>query len=110
MLLKPTSGTTHDNGIIDSEISSFTLEWFDISLDSLNSTTTNIAVRIDASSDVNNNTVRNCLLHDKYGNPGSQGPHAVYAGRASSGQTTTVQNNIMYTKHKICLFILTIKF
>ncbi len=100
MLLKPTSGTTHDNGIIDSEISSFTLEWFDISLDSLNSTTTNIAVRIDASSDVNNNTVRNCLLHDKYGNPGSQGPHAVYAGRASSGQTTTVQNNIIYRFHE----------
>tara|TARA_Y100001936_G_scaffold20231_1_gene17296 strand:- start:28100 stop:29497 length:1398 start_codon:yes stop_codon:yes gene_type:complete len=97
MLLKPTSGTTHNYGIIQSEIANFTLEWLDISLDSLNSTATNIAFRNNAGDDA---IIRNCLLHDKYGNPGTSGPRVIFCDRMSSGSTFKIQNNILYRFHE----------
>ena len=59
-LLKPTSGSGHNVGIIAIERDNFTLEWLDISLDSLDSTNTNQAIRMN--SGVGNLTIRNMLI------------------------------------------------
>ncbi len=96
-LLKPTSGSGHSVGIIKIARDDFTIEWLDISLDSLDSTNTNYGIRNNVGDNV---IVRNCLLHDKYGNPGSTGPRAIYCDRMSSGATFTVQNNIIYRWHE----------
>ncbi|MDC1324992.1 hypothetical protein N8257_00610 [Ulvibacter sp.] len=100
MLLKPTSATTHNNGIVFSKIDDFTIEWFDISLNSLNSGATNIAINIDGgygNGGIDNNVVRNCLLHDKDGNPGSTGPRAISGSNGgNAAHTTRIQNNIIY--------------
>ena len=96
-LLKPTSGSGHSVGIIKIARDDFTIEWLDISLDSLNSTNTNYGIRNNVGDNI---IIRNCLLHDKYGNPGSTGPRAIYCDRMSSGATFTVQNNIIYRWHE----------
>ena len=93
-LLKPTSGTTHNVGIIKVEIDDFTIEWLDISLDSLDSTTTNKAIQLGGGG---NCIVRNNLIHDKGGNPGSSGPTMIQGTTAgSSGDTVYILNNIIY--------------
>ena len=96
-LLKPTSGSGHSVGIIKIARDDFTIEWLDISLDSLNSTNTNYGIRNNVGDNI---IIRNCLLHDKYGNPGSTGPRAIYCDRMSSGATFIVQNNIIYRWHE----------
>ena len=96
-LLKPTSGSGHSVGIIKIARDDFTIEWLDISLDSLDSTNTNYGIRNNVGDNI---IIRNCLLHDKYGNPGSTGPRAIYCDRMSSGATFTVQNNIIYRWHE----------
>jgi hypothetical protein len=103
VFLKPSAAAIHDSGIIQSGIDDFTLEWLDISLDGLNSKATNVAVKIMGAYGVgvDNNTVRNCLLHDKYGNPGSSGPRAIFGAHGgNAAHTTTVQNNIIYSFHE----------
>ena len=93
VFLKPGATATHNNGIIQSAIDNFTLEWLDISLDNLNNRATNVAFRNNSGDD---GIIRNCLLHDKYGNPGSTGVRAIVCDRMSSGATFKVQNNIIY--------------
>ena len=95
VLLKPTSGSGHDQGIIRVGIDSFTIEWLDISLDSLDSTNTNKAIVLNGTND--NCIIRNNLIHDKGGNPGANGAfmiHVLAAG--ASSDTISILNNIIY--------------
>ena len=94
-LLKPTSGSGHNQGIIRINVDNVTVEWLDISLDSLDSTNTNKAITLAGTND--DCILRNMLIHDKGGNPGSTGPfmiHTLNAGATSD--TLTIQNNIIY--------------
>ena len=95
-LLKPTANSGHNVGIIAIERDNFTLEWLDISLDSLDSTNTNQAIRMN--SGVGNLTIRNMLIHDKGGNPGSNGPFGIVSGQAATTSTNWYfLNNIFYS-------------
>ena len=95
VLWKPTSGSGHDQGIIRVAIDSFTVEWLDISMASLDSANTNKAVVLTGTND--DCIIRNMLIHDKSGNPGSNGPHIIHAIAAgASTDTLTIQNNIIY--------------
>lgn len=94
-LWKPTSGSGHDQGILRVAIDSFTAEWLDISMASLDSTNTNKAIVLTGTND--DCIIRNMLIHDKSGNPGSNGPHTIHAIAAgASTDTLTIQNNIIY--------------
>ena len=95
-LLKPTANSGHNVGIIVIEIDNFTLEWLDISLDSLDSTNTNRAITMN--SGVGNLTIRNMLIHDKGGNPGSTGPFAIVSSQAgTTSNNWYFLNNIFYS-------------
>ena len=94
-LWKPTSGSGHDQGIIRVAIDSFTVEWLDISMASLDSANTNKAIVLTGTND--DCIIRNNLIHDKYGNPGSNGPFMIHTiGAGLSTDTLTIQNNIIY--------------
>tara|TARA_R100000005_G_C4993529_1_gene200559 strand:- start:1037 stop:2173 length:1137 start_codon:yes stop_codon:yes gene_type:complete len=95
-LLKPTANSGHNVGIIAIERDNFTLEWLDISLDSLDSANTNQAIRMN--SGVGNLTIRNMLIHDKGGNPGSNGPFGIVSGQSATTSTNWYfLNNIFYS-------------
>ena len=95
VLWKPTSGSGHDQGILRVAIDSFTVEWLDISMASLDSTNTNKAIVLTGTND--DCIIRNMLIHDKFGNPGSNGPKGVHViGAGASSDTLTIQNNIIY--------------
>jgi len=95
VLWKPTTGSGHDQGIIRVAIDNLTIEWLDISLASLDSTNTNKTVVLTGTND--DFILRNMLVHDKGGNPGSNGPHTIHTiGAGASTDTLTVQNNIIY--------------
>lgn len=94
-LLKPTSGSGHDQGIIRINVDNVTIEWLDISMDSLDSTNTNKAIVLTGTND--DCILRNMLIHDKGGNPGNNGPHTIHViGAGASSDTITIQNNIIY--------------
>jgi hypothetical protein len=95
VLWKPTTGSGHDQGIIRVAIDSFTAEWLDISMASLDSANTNKAIVLTGTND--DCIIRNMLIHDKYGNPGSSGPHIIHTiGAGASTDTLTIQNSIIY--------------
>jgi hypothetical protein len=95
-LLKPTSGSGHGNGIIRMAVDNVTIEWLDISMDSLDSTNTNACIKLVTGT--GNFTLRNMLIHDKGGNPGTSGGVGV---SSSLGLTTSENwyflNNIFYS-------------
>lgn len=94
-LLKPTTGSGHDTGIIRINVDNVTVEWLDISLDSLDSANTNKAIVLTGTND--DCIIRNNLIHDKGGNPGGNGPfmiHILAAG--ASSDTISILNNIIY--------------
>ena len=95
-LLKPTTGSGHSQGIIRIQRDTFTIEWLDISMDSLDSTNTNVAIKLE--SGVGNCTIRNMLIHDKGGNPGSAGPVAIHSNQAAiTTNNWYFLNNIIYS-------------
>jgi hypothetical protein len=95
-LLKPTSGSGHDVGIIKIAVDNVTIEWLDISMDSLDSTNTNRCIFLD--SGVGNCTIRNMLMHDKGGNPGSSGPSVIVSTQAAgTSDNWYFLNNIIYS-------------
>ena len=95
VLWKPTANSGHDQGIIRVAIDSFTVEWLDISMDSLDSRNTNKAIVLTGTND--DCIIRNNLIHDKGGNPGNNGPHIIHAIAAgASGDTISILNNIIY--------------
>ena len=94
-LLKPTAGSGHNQGIIRINVDNVTVEWLDISLDSLDSTNTNKAIVLEGTND--GNIIRNNLIHDKGGNPGNTGPFAIHGlGTGATTDDTYVLNNIIY--------------
>ena len=94
-LWKPTANSGHNVGILRINIDNMTAEWLDISLDSLDSRNTNRAITFVGTND--DNIIRNNLLHDKGGNPGSTGPTAMQALAAGgTSDTISVINNIIY--------------
>jgi len=94
-LLKPTSGSGHNQGIIRIAVDNVTIEWLDISLDSLDSENTNKAIVLTGTND--DCILRNMLLHDKNGNPGNTGPLTIHTTNAgATSDTLTIQNNIIY--------------
>jgi hypothetical protein len=94
-LLKPTANSGHDVGIIRINVDNVTVEWLDISLDSLDSADTNKAIVLTGTN--NNCIIRNNLIHDKGGNPGSSGPFMIHTIAAGGGSdTTSILNNIIY--------------
>ena len=94
-LLKPTAGSGHNQGIIRINVDNVTVEWLDISLDSLDSTNTNKAIVLAGTND--GNIIRNNLIHDKGGNPGNTGPFAIHGlGTGATTDDTYVLNNIIY--------------
>ncbi len=95
-LLKPTSGSGHNVGIIKIAVDNVTIEWLDISMDSLDSTNTNRCFSLD--SGVGDCTLRNMLLHDKGGNPGSSGPGVIISSQAAgTSDNWYFLNNIIYS-------------
>lgn len=94
-LWKPTTGSGHDQGILRVAIDSMTIEWIDFSLDSLDSTNTNKTIVLTGTND--DCIIRNNLIHDKDGNPGSNGAFMIHViGAGISTDTLTIQNNIIY--------------
>jgi len=94
-LWKPTSGSGHDQGIIRVGIDSLTVEWLDISMDSLDSRDTNKVILLTGTND--DCIIRNNLIHDRGGNPGNNGPFIIHTvGAGASTDTLTIQNNIIY--------------
>ena len=94
-LLKPTAGSGHNQGIIRINVDNVTVEWLDISLDSLDSTNTNKAIVLEGTND--GNIIRNNLIHDKGGNPGNTGPFGIHGiGTGATTDDTYVLNNIIY--------------
>jgi len=95
-LLKPTSASGHNVGIIKIARDDFTIEWLDISMDSLDSTNTNKCINI--ATGAGNCTIRNMLIHDKGGNPGSTGPVAIASGLSlATTNNWYFLNNIIYS-------------
>lgn len=93
-LWKPTTQSGHSVGVCRVVMDGFTLEWIDMSLASLDLLNTNKAV---VTSAANNLIIRNCLLHDKYGDPGGTGPFGIHEiSTALSTDTQIIQNNIVY--------------
>ena len=95
VLLRPTTSSGHSQGIFRVGIDSMTIEWIEIDMGALDSTNTNKAVVLTGTND--DFILRNMLIHDKYGNPGSAGPHLIHViGAGASTDTLTIQNNIIY--------------
>ena len=95
-VIRPTAGSGHNLGIIDVNIDNFIVEWLDFDLGSLDSANTNTAIRLAGTND--DNIVRNNLIHDKGGNPGSVGPFIIsVTGAGASGDTLSILNNIIYS-------------
>ena len=95
VVLQPESGGTLDHGIIKINIDNMTVEWLDINLGELDSNPTNKAIVLAGTND--NNIIRNNLIHDKGGNPGSNGAFMIHViGAGISTDTLTIQNNIIY--------------
>tara|TARA_R100000406_G_scaffold23660_3_gene15086 strand:+ start:8603 stop:9961 length:1359 start_codon:yes stop_codon:yes gene_type:complete len=95
VVVKPSSGSGHNNAIIDVNIDDFTIEFIDIDLNDLNTENTNKSILLRGTN--NNNIIRNNLIHDKDGNPGNTGPFMIHVvGAGSSSDTLTIQNNIIY--------------
>jgi len=95
-LLKPTSASGHGVGIIKIARDNFTIEWLDISMDSLDSTNTNKAINI--ATGAGDCTIRNMLIHDKGGNPGSSGPSVIASGLSlATTNSWYFLNNIIYS-------------
>jgi hypothetical protein len=95
-LLKPTSGSGHNVGIIKIGIDDFTIEWLDISADSLDSTNTNKFINI--ATGAGDCTIRNMLMHNKGGNPGSTGPTCIASGLSlATSNNWYFLNNIIYS-------------
>ena len=94
-LWKPTTNSGHNQGILRINIDDMTAEWLDISFDSLDSRNTNKAILLVGTN--NNNIIRNNLIHDKYGNPGSNGPFMIHTiGAGASSDSIYILNNIIY--------------
>ena len=94
-LWKPTANSGHNQGILRINIDNMTAEWLDISMDSLDSRNTNKAIVLAGTND--DNIIRNNLLHDKGGNPGSTGPNVIHIIAAgSTSDVVYIQNNIVY--------------
>ena len=94
-LLKPTADSGHDVGILRVDRDGVTIEWIDISLDSLDSKNTNKAITLTGTND--DCIIRNNLIHDKGGNPGSNGAFMIHVLAAGGGSdTTSILNNIIY--------------
>jgi len=100
-LLKPTTASGHDQGVIRIDRDDVTIEWLDIDMDNDDDFTTadtrntNKAIVLTGTND--NCIIRNMLIHDKYGNPGSNGLfmiHSIAAG--GSSDTISILNNIIY--------------
>ena len=81
-LWKPTANSGHNQGILRINIDNMTAEWLDISMDSLDSRNTNKAIVLAGTND--DNIIRNNLIHDKGGNPGSTGPNVIHIIAAGS--------------------------
>ena len=94
-LWKPTANSGHNQGILRINIDNMTAEWLDISMDSLDSRNTNKAIVLAGTND--DNIIRNNLIHDKGGNPGSTGPNVIHIIAAgSTSDVVYIQNNIIY--------------
>jgi len=94
-LWKPTANSGHNVGILRINIDNMIAEWLDISLDSLDSRNTNRAITLVGTND--DNIIRNNLIHDKGGNPGSTGPVGIQALAAgATSDTLSILNNIIY--------------
>jgi hypothetical protein len=95
VLLRPTTSSGHSQGIFRVGIDSMTIEWIEIDMGALDSTNTNKAVVLTGTND--DFILRNMLIHDKGGDPGSAGPHLIHViGAGASTDTLTIQNNIIY--------------
>ena len=95
VVVKPASGSGHNNAIIDVNIDNFTIEFIDINLNDLDSENTNKCILLRGTND--DNIIRNNLIHDKGGNPGNTGPFMIHVvGAGASSDTLSIQNNIIY--------------
>ena len=95
VLIKPTTGSGHNNAIIDVNIDNFLIQFIDIDLDGLDSANTNKVILLRGTND--DCIIRNNLIHDKGGNPGNTGPFIIHVvGAGASSDTLTIQNNIIY--------------
>jgi len=96
VIIRPTAGSGHNNGIIDVDIDNFIMEWIEIDLSSLDAQNTNKAVLLRGTND--DNIIRNNIIHDKGGNPGNTGPFAIHVLAAgATSDNLYILNNIIYS-------------
>jgi|TARA_R110000824_G_scaffold32865_2_gene105899 hypothetical protein len=97
VVIRPTAGAGHNNGIIDVNIDNFIMEWIEIDLDSLDAQNTNKAVALGGTND--DNIIRNNIIHDKGGNPGGSGPTMIHMptnALAVTADNLYIFNNLIY--------------
>jgi len=96
VVIRPTAGAGNLNGIIESNIDNFILEWIEIDLSSLDAQNTAKMVLLRGTND--DNIIRNNIIHSRNGNPGTNGLFAIHIIAAgSSSDTLSILNNIIYS-------------
>jgi len=92
VVIRPTAYAGSDNGIIESNIDNFIVEWFE--LDFTNTNTTKGIVLRGTNDD---NIIRNNILHSRTGSPTANGIFAIHVvATGASSDTLSILNNIIY--------------
>ena len=98
-LLKPTAGSGGGGVMLRVARDDFTIEWLDISLDSLDATTSRGAIALN--SGCGNVTIRNMLIHGVNHTANTSGPIGITSEEAlTTSETWYFLNNIIYNIEK----------
>jgi len=96
VVIRPTSGSGHNNAILDCNLDDLTIEWLEIDMGSLDSENTNKGIIFRGTCD--NAIIRRNLIHSKDGNPGTTGQFAIhFTATASTSDNVYINNNIVYS-------------
>jgi len=92
VVIRPTAYAGSNNGIIESNIDNFIVEWLE--LDLTNTNTTKGILLLGTNDD---NIIRNNILHSRTGSPTNDGIFAIHVAAAGgSSDTISILNNIIY--------------
>ena len=92
VVIRPTAYAGSDNGIIESNIDNFIVEWLELDFTDTN-TTKGIVLR--GTND--DNIIRNNILHSRTGSPTANGIFAIHVvATGASSDTLSILNNIIY--------------
>ena len=93
VVIRPTAYAGNSNGIIESNIDNFIVEWLEIDLSNTN---TNKGIYLLGTND--DNIVRNNIIHSRTGSPTTYPVFGIHMSGASSASSDTLSilNNIVY--------------